>query len=126
MSNLRQAKAVIMIMTAKPEASVRFYRDVLGLDYLGQDTYSHRFSLKETEVRITQLATFTASEHPVLGFEVSDIVAIITALNSKGVQMNRYDYFDQDSLGIWHDPQTQAQVAFFNDPDGNSLSLKQT
>jgi len=31
----------------------------------------------------------------------------------------------QDALGIWTAPDGSSKVAFFNDPDGNGLSLTQ-
>ena len=53
------------------------------------------------------------------------MVAVATALTAKGVKFNVYDGFGQDALGIWKSPAGDAKVAWFNDPDGNNLSLTQ-
>ena len=46
----------------------------------------------------------------------------VLSLTRKGVQFEKYDYFDQDDLGIWTSP-NNAKVAWLKDPDGNLLSL---
>ena len=63
----------------------------------------------------------------ILGWEVHDIVAEATALVDKGVVFARYPFLppDQvDTLGIWSAP-GGVKVAWFQDPDGNTLSLSQ-
>jgi hypothetical protein len=56
---------------------------------------------------------------------VQDISATIEALAAKGVKMIIYPGFGQDEKGIWTSPDGSARVSFFNDPDGNGLSLTQ-
>jgi hypothetical protein len=53
---------------------------------------------------------------------VDDIGASVAALTERGVSFLRFDGMDQDELGVWTTP-SQAKVAWFNDPDGNVLSL---
>jgi hypothetical protein len=36
-----------------------------------------------------------------------------------------YEGMGQDGLGIWTSPDGKGKVAWFNDPDGNVLSLTQ-
>jgi hypothetical protein len=45
-------------------------------------------------------------------------------LNEQGVALERFDGLLQDELGIWAAP-GGARVAWFKDPDGNTLSLTQ-
>jgi len=45
-------------------------------------------------------------------------------LAARGVTFLRYDGMNQDEDGIWTTP-TGARVAWFADPDGNTLSLTQ-
>ena len=52
-------------------------------------------------------------------------MTVAKALAEKGVSFNIYDGMGQDALGIWTAPDGSAKVAFFNDPDGNGLSLTQ-
>jgi hypothetical protein len=40
------------------------------------------------------------------------------------VAFNRYEGMDQDARGVWESP-SGARVAWFEDPDGNVLSLTQ-
>ena len=37
----------------------------------------------------------------------------------------RYDGFDQDALGIWSAPEGGTKIVWFEDPDGNLLSVTQ-
>jgi len=44
------------------------------------------------------------------------------ALAKSGVTFERYEFLDQDDLGVWQAP-SGARVAWFKGPDGNLLSL---
>ena len=48
----------------------------------------------------------------------------IHRLTEHGVELERYEFADQDELGIWATP-GGALVAWFKDPDGNILSVVQ-
>jgi predicted enzyme related to lactoylglutathione lyase len=61
-------------------------------------------------------ATFT-----VLNFPVDDVEAAVDQLVAKGIEMLRYDGFDQDEKGIAI--QDGPSIAWFNDPAGNVLSV---
>jgi hypothetical protein len=62
--------------------------------------------------------------HTVLGWEVRDISAEAKGLTKRGVRFERFDGLAQDEQGIWTSP-SGAKVAWFKDPDGNTLSLTQ-
>ena len=66
-----------------------------------------------------------ATPYPVLGWEVADMEAAVAGLIANGVKMNVYEGLGQDARGIWTSPDGACKVAFFNDPDGNGLSLTQ-
>ena len=51
------------------------------------------------------------------------MTAAVTKLAARGVVFTVHDGFGQDALGIWTAPDGGAKVAWFNDPDGNVLSL---
>jgi hypothetical protein len=55
---------------------------------------------------------------------VSDIAAAAEDLTAAGVRFEHYPGMQQDELGIWTSP-PGAKVAWFKDPDGNTLSLTQ-
>jgi hypothetical protein len=78
-------------------------------------------------IRIARAGEFTPAPYTILGWEFADIVAEVTALTAKGIAFSRYPFLppDQvDKLGIWSTP-TGDKVAWFHDPDGNTLSLSQ-
>ena len=57
-----------------------------------------------------------------LGWIVPDIAKSARALARRGVLSRRYEGMPQDDLGIWSSP-SGARVAWFADPEGNTLSL---
>jgi predicted enzyme related to lactoylglutathione lyase len=56
------------------------------------------------------------------GWNVPDIDAVVRDLAGRGVQFTRYAGMTQDELGVWTTPGGD-RVAWFTDPDGNTLSL---
>lgn len=59
-------------------------------------------------------------------WESADIGADVAALAARGVAFIRYPFFadSKDAQGIWTAPNGD-RVAWFRDPDGNTLSLAQ-
>lgn len=119
------SRVINFIQTRDRPKAVTFYRDVLGLTFVMDDPFASVFDQNGTGLRITQIEGFAPSPHPALGWQVSDIRASIQELTSRGVTMKIYEGFGQDELGIWHAPGGTAQIAWFEDPDGNLLSLTQ-
>lgn len=126
MSALTSATPVTFILTADPNASRAFYADTLDLPLGPQDAFATVYDLGHCILRVTEIPGFTAGPHPVLGWKVEDIGATVEALTAKGVTFTIYDGFGQDAFGIWTAPDGTAKVAWFNDPDGNVLSLTQS
>jgi catechol 2,3-dioxygenase-like lactoylglutathione lyase family enzyme len=122
---LADARPVAMITTADRKAAEPFYADILGLPRKGDDGFAALFDLAGTTLRLTEVPGYTAPLTPVLGWEVDDMAAAVGALTANGVKMNVYEGLGQDELGIWTAPDGRCKVAFFNDPDGNGLSLTQ-
>ena len=58
-----------------------------------------------------------------LGWQVDDAAAAVAGLVAGGVEMLIYPGFGQDSQGIWNSPDGGARIAWFNDSEGNLLSL---
>ena len=61
-------------------------------------------------------ATFT-----VLNFPVEDIDKAVDGLVAKGIELERYEGFDQDERGVMRDQ--GPAIAWFKDPAGNILSV---
>lgn len=123
MSIAASAKVITFIQTRDRSKAKAFYGETLGFAFTGDDEFASVFDLNGARLRITQIDDHAAHAHPVLGWEVEDIAATIKALRDRGVTMNIYEGFGQDDLGIWTSPDGKTKVAFFNDPDGNGLSL---
>jgi catechol 2,3-dioxygenase-like lactoylglutathione lyase family enzyme len=122
---LADARPVAMINTADRNSAEAFYAQTLGLRRAGDDGFASLFDLAGTTLRLTEVPGFAAAGHPVLGWEVADIEAAVAALAASGVAMAIYEGLGQDERGIWTAPDGSCKVAFFNDPDGNGLSLTQ-
>lgn len=122
---IAHARPVTFVNTANRKASEAFYRDVIGLAFAGDDGFAAVFDMPGALLRITELQGFAASPYPVLGWSVDDIEATMEHLVSRGVTPTIYEGFGQDALGIWTSPDGTAHVAWFNDPDGNVLSVVQ-
>lgn len=123
MPNLSNSLPVTFIMTANRPASEDFYKNVLGLEFDFEDGFAAVFKLGGAILRITEIKAYKPSPHPALGWQVENIEETIKEIVAHGVKMTIYEGFGQDELGIWHSPDGKAKVAWFNDPDGNVLSL---
>src|SRR5258707_1232263 len=108
--------------TTKPGEAKEFYRDILGLKLLSEDDYALEFDANGVLLRISIVPELKPQAFTILGWNVPDISSIIQSLNQKGIVCKKYDFMEQDSLGIWTSP-GGSKVAWFNDPDGNVLSL---
>jgi predicted enzyme related to lactoylglutathione lyase len=77
-----------------------------------------------TMLRVTAVHEVARAGYTVLGWRVADIAVATRELAARGVIFLRYEGMGQDEHGIWTAP-GGAQVAWFADPDGNTLSLTQ-
>ena len=118
----KQLKA--FVPTVKPAEAKKFYKDILGLTFLSEDNYALEFNANGTLLRITIVPELTPHPFTVLGWNIEDISSVIKSLNMKGVICEKYDFLQQDSLGIWT-ASNGAKVAWFKDLDGNVLSLSE-
>jgi catechol 2,3-dioxygenase-like lactoylglutathione lyase family enzyme len=123
MGVLAAAKPVAIICTRDRARAAKFYRDTLGLRLKSEDDYAVVFDVGGIDLRVSTVPDFTAHEHTVLGFSIADVAAAVRELIGKGVTFNTYKGFNQDQLGVWSLPNSILRVAWFNDPDGNVLSV---
>ncbi len=110
------------VPTIMPEKARFFYRDILGLKLLSEDNYALQFDANGIELRVTIVPELKPHGFTVLGWNVPDIISEVKSLNGKGIVCERYNFLEQDDLGIWVAP-GGSKVAWFKDPDGNLLSL---
>ena len=125
---LTNASPVGFLLTRQPEAARAFYEGTLGLHFIAEEPYALVFRVGAelgTALRVVKMPeSFTPSSHTVFGWEVENIEGSIDELIAKGLTFLRYGYLEQDERGIWHAP-GRAKIAWFQDPDGNNLSLSQ-
>jgi len=117
-------RVVTFLLTKNAEASLGFYRDKLGLNFLRDDGFAMVFDMNGVMLRMAKVKDFTPAQNTVLGWESSDIRADVERLSQKGVEFVIYPNMGQDELGIATFPGGN-KVAWFRDPDGNVLSLSQ-
>ena len=115
---------IAFIPSKDASQSRSFYEGTLGLSFVSDDNFAIVMDANGTMVRIVRVGEFTAAPFTILGWQVEDIHAKVAELSSKGVQFNRYPWFEQSADGVWTAP-GGAKVAWFPDPDGNTLSLSQ-
>lgn len=125
MSGLRTAKIVTHILAKDAAASQDFYVTKLGLAIASSDDFGVALEVADAVLRITEIPNYVAGDHPVMGWEVTDIAKTAQALLEVGIKLTIYEGYGQDDLGIWTSPDGTTKVAWFNDPDGNVLSLSQ-
>jgi catechol 2,3-dioxygenase-like lactoylglutathione lyase family enzyme len=123
-SGLGLQKLMAFVATRNPERARAFYRDTLDLKLVSEDRFALVFDFAGTMLRVATVQELTPAPYTVLGWQVSDIVGAVKCLQRKGVNFERYPGMQQDELGIWNSP-SGAEVAWFKDPDGNTLSVTQ-
>jgi catechol 2,3-dioxygenase-like lactoylglutathione lyase family enzyme len=101
-----------------------FYADTLGLLPVAEDPYACTFDAHGTTLRVSLVDDPTIAPYTVLGWSVPDIATTVRTLSAKGVVFERFEGMDQDLSGVWSAP-GGALVAWFKDPDGNTLSVTQ-
>jgi catechol 2,3-dioxygenase-like lactoylglutathione lyase family enzyme len=112
------------VATRDPGRAKAFYRDTLGLDLVGEDQFALVFDVSGIMLRVTTVQELAGAKYTVLGWQVSDVVETVKNLHKAHVNFERYAGMQQDELGIWNSP-SGARVAWFKDPDGNTLSISQ-
>jgi catechol 2,3-dioxygenase-like lactoylglutathione lyase family enzyme len=122
---LTTSEPIAFIPTTDAAAARSFYETALGLNFVSDDNFAlvFRIGSSQTMLRVARVqSNFTPMPFTIFGWEVDDIHATIADLKTRGVEFLQYDYFKQDEAGVWTAP-GGAQVAWFQDPDGNTLSL---
>ena len=101
-----------------------FYEGVLGLRFVKDDGFALVLDANGIMVRAVKLKESTPVQYTVLGWQVKNIENVVRELRNKGVKFKIFGFFTQDELGIWTAP-SGDKVAWFKDPDGNTLSVSE-
>jgi len=123
---LGETKATSGFAVKDMDRAKEFYEGTLGL----------RVEVLDEEHGVTMLhlgggydvlmylsADMTPPSYTILNFEVGDIDATVAQLDERGVKLQRYEGFDHDEKGIVRGP--GPQIAWFEDPSGNVISVLQ-
>jgi catechol 2,3-dioxygenase-like lactoylglutathione lyase family enzyme len=106
------------------ERARTFYGETLGLELLWENPASIRWQCGETSELSTFKRPSLETEHTLAHFEVADIDATVRDLESKGVEF--IDYTEGPLVTTNHIAQLgEARGAWFHDPDGNTLGLRE-
>jgi len=101
-----------------------FYAETIGLPVTEESPFACVFDANGTMLRLTPVRKLSRTRYTVLGWNVADIAATVAALVAAGVSFVHYRGMDLDDAGIWTSA-SGDRVAWFEDPDGNMLSLTQ-
>jgi catechol 2,3-dioxygenase-like lactoylglutathione lyase family enzyme len=114
---------VATIPVSDLEQARAFYGDKLGLTQLWENPASIRFGVGGSELSVFRRGAVGA-QHTLAHFEVGDIEATVRELETNGVDFIDYDDGPLQTTG--HIAQLgPARGAWFRDPDGNILGLRQ-
>lgn len=117
------------IPTVQAEAARTFYEKTLGLTFISDDGFAQVFHMGpsgDLTLRVVRVApaSFHPAPYTILGWETQDIERTTAHMQSNGVVFERFPNLPQDERGIWTAPGGD-RIAWFKDPDGNTLSVSQ-
>jgi catechol 2,3-dioxygenase-like lactoylglutathione lyase family enzyme len=121
---LASHKLMAFVGTQDPVKAKKFYSGVLGLPLAYEDNFAQAYEVQGVLLRVTKVEKVAVAPYTVLGWQVADIATTGKALLQAGVRFERYPRLEQNELAIWNAP-GGAKVAWFKDPDGNTLSIAQ-
>jgi catechol 2,3-dioxygenase-like lactoylglutathione lyase family enzyme len=121
---LGSAAAIAFLPSTDLGRSQQFFADRLGLAVEEVTPYACVLRAGTTMLRVTKVDQLHPQPFTVFGWEVPDIDAVVTDLGGAGITCERFDGVDQDAAGVWTTPGGD-RIAWFRDPDGNTLSLTQ-
>jgi catechol 2,3-dioxygenase-like lactoylglutathione lyase family enzyme len=109
------------VATTDLDRSHDFYGGVLGLRRVEAGGFANAYDVAGSALRVTLVRELVRAPYTVLGFSVPDLTGAMAAL---GLEATRFPGLEQDRDGIWAAP-GGSRIAWFEDPDGNTLSLQQ-
>ena len=117
-------RMVGFVTTTAPERARAFYGDTLGFRFLEDDGFALSFDASGTLLRVAKAQQLHALPGHRARLGSDDIVGAVHELAARGVVFEQFNlpFLVQDALGIWTAPNGD-RVAWFKDPDGNTLSV---
>jgi predicted enzyme related to lactoylglutathione lyase len=100
-----------------------FYAETLGINTSEEHGMLQLHIAGGRDTLVYPKPNHEPANYTILNFPVEDIDATVDELTARGVQMLRYEGFDQDERGIFRGG--GPLIAWFEDPAGNVLSVLQ-
>lgn len=100
-----------------------FYGETLGLETSEENGLLTLHLAGDRPTLVYPRPGHTPAGYTILNFPVQDIEKAVDELSERGVEIERYEGFDQDERGIFRGG--GPLIAWFTDPAGNVLSVIQ-
>jgi predicted enzyme related to lactoylglutathione lyase len=121
---LATANPIAFIPTNDAGRARAFYETTLRLPFLSDDGFALNFETGGILLRIVRVGDFSPHIFTIFGWDVPDVETAVTELSGRGVEFLHIHGMQQTRSGVWTAP-SGAKVAWFKDPDGNTLSVSQ-
>ncbi|MHB8235190.1 MAG: VOC family protein [Solirubrobacteraceae bacterium] len=105
------------------EDARRFYEQTLGIRTTSENGLLTLHLAGERPTIVYPKPDHQPANFTILNFKVADIERAVDELTERGVQIERYDAFEQDERGIMRSG--GPFIAWFKDPAGNVLAVLQ-
>ena len=115
---------ILFAATTDSKRARKFYEEALGLEFVADDPFALVFRVGHLQLRIQKVDRKPEINYTVLGWAVTDIAETVRRLSRSRESSMRFEGLAQDAQGVWLAP-SGARVAWFKDPDHNTLSLTQ-
>jgi predicted enzyme related to lactoylglutathione lyase len=104
------------------DAARKFYGETLGIDVTDGPMDVLTLNLAgDRPTMIYPKPDHEPANYTILNFPVEDVDAAVDELTARGVDLERYEGFDQDERGIARGD--GPDIAWFTDPAGNILAV---
>jgi catechol 2,3-dioxygenase-like lactoylglutathione lyase family enzyme len=121
---LGSSPVVAFVPSTNLGRSRAFYEDLLGLAVSEVSPNALVLAGGGTTIRLAKVDELFPQPFTVLGWIVTDMKKATGGLAARSIEFIRYAGMEQDADGIWTTPGGD-RIAWFKDPDGNTLSLTQ-
>lgn len=106
------------------ERAKAFYAEQLGLSPTSEDKVGVHFVVGGTRFRLFRSGGSASGTHTQLALMVGDVAAQVSALRSRGLRFEEYDYPNLKTVDGIADL-GYAKAAWFKDSEGNLLGIAQ-
>jgi catechol 2,3-dioxygenase-like lactoylglutathione lyase family enzyme len=97
---------IVAFVPKRDSAKARsFYEGVLGLRFVKDDGFALVLDANGIMIRVAKAPDFKPAPFTVLGWQVSGIEKLVTALREKGVHFEIFGFLQQDKLAFGRLPE---------------------